>query len=64
MRAARARQHRVEADGEVVKGYQGQDIASTVVKFAKENPMHTIFVARTGPRELWWCCWGPPPSVS
>jgi nucleotide-binding universal stress UspA family protein len=46
--AARARQRRVEADGEVIQGYPGQDIASTVVKFAKENHVHTIFVGSHG----------------
>ena len=46
--ALRAREQGVPAQGEVIKGYPGEDIAAAVVTFAKERHVHTIFVGSHG----------------
>lgn len=46
--AHRATEAGVPAAGEVIKGYPGEEIAASVVKFAKERRVHTIFVGSHG----------------
>ena len=42
--ADRARSKGVPAEGEVIKGYPGEDVSAVIVKFAEGRHVHTIFV--------------------
>jgi nucleotide-binding universal stress UspA family protein len=42
--AGKARALGVETQAEVIRGYPGEDVAASIVKFAEKRGVHTIFV--------------------